>query len=474
MRYLLFLLLVVTASPSMLWGQKIEVSEGLSLRNDNGYDIIGRLRDRTLLFRDRFDDYEIQAFDEQLRASWSRKLEDIDKRNTKILSVLPGKNDFSIIYAQKLKGKYYLKIHKYDPGAILIDSMTIKTYGERLFSPPELEILISDDRSKVVVYNTAEKAKLEIVCFQVDLMKVLWDKTASFEDAFMEETFLGLALSNKGILYVALEYDNKKSKIESHRFQILQVSEGADIIGKYPFPDAITSDVKFVFDNQNNRLLAGGLWSEKRKERTNGGFFFSCDLQNPTSYVLKKTQFDEQFISTIRQKDIEDGSKGIDDSDVAHLIPRADGGLAMVVERHYEIQRGTAGSSRVVREVRNIIDYYYDDFFLLSFGADGTMQWNTILHKKQYSQDDDGIFSSFFLFKGRESLQFLFNDEIRYENSCSTYEVSANGAFDRNSLLNTLNQNLRMRFRDGLQLSANECLIPSEYRSKLKLVSIRF
>lgn len=34
------------------------------------------------------------------------------------------------------------------------------------------------------------------------------------------------------------------------------------------------------------------------------------------------------------------------------------------------------------------------------------------------------------------------------------------GEFDRNSLLTTVNQNLRLRFRDALQLNGGECLIP--------------
>ena len=473
MRYLL-LLLVFLFLPGLSKAQRIDISEGLNLRNDYGYELIGRLRDRILVFRDRYDEYEIQAFDLQLKTSWNRVLEDIEKRNTRVISVVTGKNDFSIVYAQKARGKFFLRIHKYDPAAVLIDSTTIKAYGERLFTPPDLEVLISEDRSKIMVYNTAESDKMECVCFQVDLMKVLWDKTATFTNGFQDDELVGMALSNQGKLFLALEFDNRKSKIEDHRFHVLQISTQPDVLGKYPFPNALTSDIKFVYDNQNNRLLAGGLWGEKRRERSNGAFFMSCNPNNLDDYILKKSNFDDKFISTLRQKDVEDDTKGIDDSDVAHVIPRADGGLALIAERHYEIQRGTAGTSRIAREVRSIVDYYYEDFFMLSFGPDGSMQWNTILHKKQYSQDDDGIFSSFFMFRTRTSLLFMFNDEVRFENSCSTYEVSANGSFDRNSLLNTVNQGLRLRFRDGIQVSANECLVPSEYRSKLKLVRIRF
>ncbi len=470
MRYLLSILLAIHFLS--LQAQRLDVSEPINLRNDYGYEIIGRLRDRILIFRDRYDDYQIQAFDLQLKESWNRVLEDIDKRNTRVLGVLTGKNDFSILYSQKVKGKFYLRIHKYDPAAVLIDTATVKAYGERLFSPPDLELLVSEDRTKFVVYNTAENDKLECVCFQVEQMRVLWDKTATFESDFQDDDLKGLALTNDGVLFIALEFDNRKSKWESHRFQVLKVSVAPDEVLQFPFPNVLVTDVKFAYDHLNQRLVAGGLWADKRKERANGVFYLSASPTVANDFKLRKSSFDDKFISTLRQKDVAEDSKGIDDADVAYIVPRADGGLAMVVEKHYEIMRGTTGASRFSREVRSIVDYYYDDFFVVGFGPEGDPQWNTILHKKQYSQDDDAIFSSFFLFKGRERLLFLFNDEIRFENSCSAYELGPNGSFDRNSLMNTLNQNLRLRFRDGLQISANECLIPSEYRGKLKLVRI--
>jgi hypothetical protein len=95
------------------------------------------------------------------------------------------------------------------------------------------------------------------------------------------------------------------------------------------------------------------------------------------------------------------------------------------------------------------------------------------LHKKQYSQDDEAIFSSFFLLKSPDRLHFMFNDEIKYENTCSEYVLNPIGEFDRNSLLSTVNQGLRLRFRDAIQISATECLAPSEFRNRLRLVLIR-
>lgn len=473
-RGLLLIVVVLFTFTCETAAQKITVSDPLSIRNDLGYEIIGRFRDRILLFRDRYDNYEVQAFDLQMRASWNHELEDLDKRGTKVIGVVAGKNDFSIIYSERKRGRFYLKIHKYDPGARMIDSLTIKVYSERIFSPPELDLIKSEDRNCIAVFNVAEKDQLEVTCFRIDQMKLLWDKTAIFESEFIDRNLRGMALSNTGAFFSISEYDNRKGKIESHRLQILRMSDGGDLIRQVPLPEVLTTDMKVIYDNVNKRLAGAGLWGEKNKERANGTFYFNTNFDSDTAVVLKKTAFDDQLISILRRKEVADDTRGIADADVSHLILREDGGLALIVERHYEVQRGTASSSRIMRDSRLIIDYYYDDVFLLGLSTDGTQQWQTVLHKKQYSQDDEGVFSSFFLFRQIDQLRFLFNDEIRYENTCSEYTISALGAFDRNSLINTEKQGLRLRFRDGLQISANECIIPSEYRGKLRLVTVKY
>lgn len=473
MRYLLLFLNFLLCAAA-IQAQKITISDPLSIRNDFGYEIIGRFKDRILLFRDRYDNFEVQAFDLQLKASWNRELEDMERRGTKVIGVVPGKNDFSVIFSERKRSKFYLKIHKYDPAARIIDSTTIKVFGERLFAPPELDLVKSEDRTCIAIYNTAENNKLEVTCFKIDQMKLLWDKTAEFSSDFIDRNLRAMALSNSGSFFVVSEFDNRKAKIESHRLQVLRINSGNDVIRHGSLSDVLTSDMKVTFDNANKRLIGAGLWGEKNKERTNGAFYFSADMEADSVFAIKRTAFDDQLISTLRRKEVADDTKGITDADVSQLVPRADGGVAMIVERHYEVQRGTASSSRIMRDSRLIVDYYYDDVFVLGLSPDGALEWHTVLNKKQYSQDDDGIFSSYFLFREMDQLRFLFNDEIRYENTCSEYAVTPVGSFDRNSLLNTEKQGLRMRFREGLQISANECIIPSEYRSKLKLVTVRY
>lgn len=453
---------------------KVLVSEPISLRNDYGYELIGRLRDRILLFRDKFDEFEVQAFDNQMRMSWNRKLDDLDKNGIQVLTVIGGKNDFSVIYKVRRRGVTVVRVNKYDPGANLIDTMTVKNYGERVFSPPVIEILHSEDKNCLVAINTAERSQLEATCFRLDKMQPLWDKSVHFEDNYFESTVKGMTLGDAGDYYLVTELNNRRNKLDEHELKILHIQASGDNLIRVPLPEFLTNDVEFAYDNLNHRLVGAGLYADKNRERANGIFFVQM-ASGGTNPVLRSEAFSDKVISILRRKDVEDDTKGIADAEVGQIILRRDGGVLMVAERHHEIQRGTAAGRGFWRDgMRIVMDFYFDDLLLVALHPDGQLHWTTVLHKKQYSQDDEATFSSYFLHATPDRLHFMFNDEIKYENTCSDYVVTPLGDFDRNSLMNTFGQNLRLRFRDAIQLSIGECLVPSEFRNKLRLVLLRF
>jgi hypothetical protein len=455
--------------------QTVMISDPLSIRNDYGYELIGRLRDRILLFRDKYEEFEVQAFDAQMRMSWSKKLEDLEKRDLQILAVVPGRNDFSVIFKTKVRNRIQLRVHKYDPGANLIDSMMMKDYGERFFSPPLLNYVRSDDRNCFVVYNRTEASTLEATCFHIDKMTVLWDEVLALREEFDFVNVRGLVVGNQGEFFIFSEMNNRKSRLNEHSMYLTEMGRSnRNQSATISLPESYTRDVKFMYDNGQHRVVGAGLFGEKNRERIHGAFYVSYDPAT-SKQVLNYETFDDQFLSILRRRDTDDDTKGVTDASVQHLIPRMDGGLVLICERFHEIQRGATTGRGIWRDGMNmIVDYYYDDLFLIAFQPDGKSDWKTVLHKKQYSQDDDGIFSSYYLFQRPDRLSFLFNDEIRYENTCSEYVVSPMGEFDRNSVLNTVGQGMRLRFRDALQLNTEECLIPSEFRNKLRLVLLRY
>jgi hypothetical protein len=76
--------------------------------------------------------------------------------------------------------------------------------------------------------------------------------------------------------------------------------------------------------------------------------------------------------------------------------------------------------------------------------------------------------------KTAKSLSFIFNDDIKYENTVSEYIIKGDGKSDRNSILNTKNKKMRLLFRRGVQVGASEFIVPSEFRNRLSLVKFKY
>ncbi len=236
----------------------------------------------------------------------------------------------------------------------------------------------------------------------------------------------------------------------------------------------LTYDVKFTFDNLNQSLVAGGLYGNENTATTNGLFYLNISYSNPSNHVLVFHPFETDFVNVLLEKD-RSKNKGLTEAEVQEVVLRRDGGILLIGELAKEFIRGGSSSAYYARTgTRPIVDYYYDDLFVFSFHPDGTLHWKDILHKKQYSQDDDAVYSSYFLAKTPSALRLVFNDEVKTANTVSEYVVRGNGEYDRNAVMNTDRKDLSIRFRDGIQIAANAFVAPSERRHKVKLVKVAY
>ena len=470
--FLLFFLLVV---PLFIQAQKITVSEPVMLRQDIAYYLLGKMGNRTLLFRDQGVQFEVTAFDDQMQESWRKNLE-LDKRQPKVLYVLADKGAFSIIYRFREKSNLITKIHKYGPAANLIDSITIKNHGY-LFYNPNLTVVESEDRSKLLLYHIEKQHTFKVISFDVKNMEVLWEASVQPPEFNYFQNFRDIIVDNDGNMMLVLEKNNYRNQRETHYYEFhCYYGLSKELIQfNIPMQSKLTYAATFTFDHLNGNLIGTGFFSDKNLGRADGTFYLNIKPQDHKNFLLSFNTFNNDFMINLLGKEA-DKNKGVPDIEIAELVLRRDGGVILIAERNRTMDRRAAAVNRSYYDshTRFAVDYYYEDIVSLSIHPDGTTHWNTVLHKKQYSQDDDAIYSSFFLFKTGSNLRFLFNDEIKYENTVSEYVLNGIGDSERNSLMSTERLKLRLRFRDAFQVDANTLIIPSEHRSKLKLVKMEY
>jgi hypothetical protein len=293
--YRFTLLLLLLSLTTFLAAQTITVSEEIPLRSDTRYDLIGRMGNHTLLFHDRNPRFLVQAFDARMRSSWEKEIE-LDKRNAKLLALVPGYADFTLLYTFRDRSHTLLKLHRYDPAANLRDSTLLHDFGF-LFYTPDFNWVRSEDRTKLVVYYHENQQTLQAMCIDLRSAEVLWLQAVKPENFYYNENFLQAVVTNDGDLYYILERDNFRSRRKEHYYEILQLTDDAPLRKtEVILGDQLTYDVFFRYDNANDQLVGGGLYSERDITRAAGYFYLNVPSDDIGNFNLQFSAFPDELV----------------------------------------------------------------------------------------------------------------------------------------------------------------------------------
>ena len=457
--------------------QEVKMSEEFSMRTDHHYEIIGKVNGKILLFTKDANEFMVHAFDEDLKNSKETKIE-LERNYLRFIGITSTPNDFTIIFSHKFKGDTHVKAHKYDSKVNLLDSTTIKVYERRAFSPV-FRMVKSQNQQMGLLYNIDREKVIETLMFNIPEMELLWEYSYEPKEFYYRRDFVDFLVGNDGSSHLILERDNERSKKPQNRFEFYSynIGEATETAYMVSFKDMLWYDVYFEYDNLNNRIVAGGFYANDFLTKTLGYFYLNVDPKDNKNYTLSFQEFDPEFIHEVIGKHKKMNKDGFAEVDIQEIVLRNDGGILLIAERNREyVRQNTAMSTAYSgqNQVGNQVDYYFNDLLVFSIHPTGALHWQDILHKKQYSQDDDALYSSYFLLKTRSILRFLYNDEIKQENVVNEYILTGIGKPDRKNIMNTAGAELMLVMRNALQISADEVIIPSERRRQLKLVKLTY
>lgn len=476
MKYRTFLLVCYSFLELQLSAQSVIISDDINIRTDNGYEILGRYKGNVLLFRDKLGEGEVVAFDEQMRKKWDKSIE-YDERRVQVLDAIGGKDYFSIAYKGKIRSGTIVKVARFDASANMIDSMTVINYGNR-FNTPLPTTIYSEDRKSILVYNFDGSDQLELTTVDVENMKVTLNKKITLTEqtnyALREGQFI---INNNGEVIIIFRKENTTGLFSENAesFLIYTINNSNTNSNIVKIQEKNIEDVFFGYDNMNQQLHGAVLIGEKNKSRISQILLLQNANQDTPNQVLHKIQ--DETVSAIIGKKIST-NKGVMDIKIQDIVFRKDGGMVLFLEevRQFSRAAGVANTPTFINgDVGRItLDSYHEAVIVTSFNKDGTLHWEKVLIKKQFAQDNDYIYSSYGILKTPSSLRVIFNDGIKLETTTSEYVVNGNGEIERHSLFNTAQQDILLRFRDGLQIAADEVILPSEHRSHLRLVKVKY
>ncbi len=460
-------------------GQQVSVSKEFNIRTDYAYEILGHVGENILLYRDKGFDKMISAFDNDLQFKWENKLL-FEHKKVKVIGLTPRDSLFSIFYAMKKDGVEYIRVGNYDGSARLQDSLTIIEQEKDLVGQ-RFEIINSEDKKKTLLYFTDHNDRFKVIVYDHLKDTLDWEEDFYFEGVDVNDDIFDIQFTNNGDVVILIEKENRTGKNNDGVLEYVVFSKDnrSGSIGQIFYQGKYLQDIKMSIDEENSRIGFFGLYNEKKAKWSEGYFYQFIDWTNLSNqYEFEFKPFDPKLIVDVYGPNAKK-KKGLNFFLVNDVFWRKDGGVIMIMEMQRQFSRRNnydiiGRSSADYYSARGWVDYFSEDMVITALHPDGSEHWTEVLFKKQFSQDDGGIYASYYPFITPSRLRLIYNDEIKNENTVSEYVLNGIGEYKRESLFSTRYQNIKLRLMDALQISKNEVLIPSQKNYNLSLVKISY
>ena len=460
--FLVFILCLGWPGPSM--AQEITLGKEYNYNSEDGFILMGKVKDTILLYTEKGFDRTIAFFDDELGYLFSKELI-LEEPRVHINLAVARERDFTLIYSYQERFTYLVKAVKFNLRGIPIDTMTLFRERDILDLQP-FSYVLSEDRNQVVLFREQETNRLECLFFDLEAHQLNAVKEWRFSDLRVDSELRALVLSNAGhlaLLFEKYNYSYRRNRHFHHLF-IYDAFGNERNHFQVSFPSVLSVSFNVDRDERNDRYLVSGIYAPRSLTRGEGYYYYAFDenglWQDP---IFERFPGDLLAAYSGREKD---PKKYIPDLVVREMVIRNDGGFVMVAEMQKEVYRES------VR--RRYIDYHYEDLVILAVEPDGSLFWSDLIRKYQMSYDDRARYSSFFLFETPSRLNIIYNDEIKNENTISQYTFSPVGKGKRTSLFSTDLHRLKILFEDAVQLDSHSFAVPSMTNGKYRIVRIRF
>ncbi len=286
-------------------------------------------------------------------------------------------------------------------------------------------------------------------------------------------------VDNNSNIFILMDYPSKvqTNKKNEKRDFYLYAFYGEDNSLK----DYMLSNDSFEIDdwgmainNITKNVTIAGYYKFSSSQKMQGTFLASLDLNinqlNPPKFVPIKAEFVNKVMGTT----LTGSSDGLYDVYVRKIIPRSDGGCAIVGERYYESKQSYTYYVNGFPQTSYRIVYNYDEIIYFSLKADGTVQQQEFFKKKQSSMGDGGYYSSFITVNTGDRIAFIYNADVNTEGDVLISSVSPIGETDTRILIKSLSFYVSVLPVESKQVSLNSVLCSTFKDRKFSLMRITF
>ena len=338
---------------------------------------------------------------------------------------------------------------------------------------------ISDNKKTILIYSANDKGKgVEFEGKWLDdNLTILKRSSATFQTENTPEHG-EVNVGNDGTVYVAA-YTPTGTLNYADQYWILALPQGATKFDakELPLGEKFAAGGYLKIDNGNNRVYFGGFYSDKKNGGFNGIIYAAYDIASANFLSKNFIPFDLELIEAAGKRHL---NHAFDNYHVQQLIVKNDGGFVLVSEVQYMTSRsnytpGFGPYSFYGQSMTSIVhEYHYNDIMALCYDKDGKRDWKAFIQKEQYSQEDEGVFSSYSLLNTGGTLAFLFNDFNPAHSRIQLATLDPEGKSDIHSFNAEGNDYPDWLPRAGKQVAGRVLIVPCMHKKQICFAKVMF
>jgi hypothetical protein len=337
----------------------------------------------------------------------------------------------------------------------------------------------SDNKKVILIYSATNKGgEIDFECKWLDDNATITksSKTSFKTDNTPEHGEVNVA--NDGTVYMAA-YTPLGSQNYTDQYWILKLTPGAENFEskELELGDKYATAGYTKVDNVNNRVYFGGFYSDTKNGNFDGFIYAAYDIATGVYTTKRFIPFDSELAAAAGPH-----SRGhaFDNYVVRQLIVKNDGGFVMISEVNFITTRSsfapgfgyysfyTPYMNSAVRE------YHYNDVMALAYDKNGVREWNAFIHKQQYSQEDEGVFSSYALLNTGGTLAFLYNDFDSRNSRIQLSTISAEGKSETHGLSTEGNESPDWLPKSSKQVAGRVMVVPCFHKKQICFARVSF
>lgn len=503
MRRLLLLLLIPAST--ICSAQKITFSEySKKDSRDIYFEILGKFDSSFLIYKNVRQKHLITRYDNNMKIVENIDLDFVPDRTFNIDFITYSDYCF-MIYQYQRNSIVYCKAarlnfkNKQVPEPVELDTTKISMLADNKI----YTTIYSEDKQKILVYKRQLKNDVFTLAtrlYDADLR--LLDSTRasmSFDDR--RQVFSDLAIDNNGYFLFAKETSKIKRKEKGSDLEIIVHKPGIDTFRNYKLSlgEKFVDEAVIKVDNMNSHYLVNSFYHGERKSNIEGLFTAVIDMKGSAPIRAAFNPFSDSLRASINSSDR--ARFVFDNLVIRNTLVKKSGGFIITAEDFYtETLYNNSWNRRYYYNSLPYLNsydyylsnpyyygyrpydglrrdestrYYYDDVVMLSLDSSLNLEWNNIIHKKQFDVENDNFLSYSNMNFGGE-IHFLFIDKDRKKQVVSNQGLLPNGELRRYPTLKSNEVGYGFMPRLAKQVGSRQMIMPCVYLSYIAFAKIDF